>query len=74
MPCPQRPPHSQGNAVVSNDEGGYIVHKKTGRQIHFVEREGACFVRMKMPNAMQVDSEGTPDGDDPMSGFTRPEA
>ena len=49
------------------------MHKKTGRKINFVEREGVYFVRMKMPDVMEVDSEGNPDADDPMSGFARPE-
>ena len=66
----------QGNIVVFKDRGGYILHKHSGRRIHFIEREGVYFVKMKLPssNDMDVDPKSmASSGDDPMSGLTRPE-
>ena len=66
----------QGNIVVFQEQGGYILHKKTGRQINFIEREGVYFVKMKLPGlnddteAMQVDTAG--DDGNP-AGFARQE-
>ena len=38
----------RGNMVCFQDEGGFILGKKLGRKIDFVEREGVYFVRMKI--------------------------
>ena len=64
----------QGNVVVFQEQGGYILHKKSGRRINFIEREGVYFVKMKLPtnpdDAMEVDSSLD---ESSRSGFARPE-
>ena len=70
-----RVPTFEHNTVVFNNDGGYILHKQTGRRMSFIERDGVYFVRMKMPGLddMKVDLSANEQGDDPMSGFTRQE-
>ena len=39
----------RGNMVVFQYQGGYIVHKVTGRKINVVDRDGVYFVRIQLP-------------------------
>ena len=56
----------RGNMVVFQDQGGYIVHKVTGRKINFVERDGVYIVRIHFPECTIKDVETNE------SGFSRP--
>ena len=56
----------RGSMVVFRNQGGYIVHKVTGRKINFVENDGVYFVRMKCPECTTKDVETNE------PGFSRP--
>ena len=43
--------------MILNEHGGYILHKESGRQIPFVEREGVYFIKMKILGAKVENSE-----------------
>ena len=56
----------RGNRVAFQYQGGYIVHKATGRKNNFVDNDGVYFVRMKLPGCITKDVESNE------SGFSRP--
>ena len=55
----------KANMVVFQNQGGYIVHKATGRNINIVDRDGVYFVRMKLLECIAKDVESNE------SGFSR---
>ena len=57
------------NYVAFRNGGGYINNVKSGKRLHFVERQGVYFIKVQV----KAPSPGkATDGFKPMSGFSRP--
>ena len=59
----------KGNYMTFRDGGSYIKNVKSGKRLHFVERQGIYFIKIQL----KVPSPGkAADGFTLMSGFSRP--
>ena len=59
----------KGNYVTFRDGGGYIKNVKSGKRLHFVERQGVYFIKVKVNDPSPNKAV---EGFKPMAGFSRP--
>ena len=59
----------KGNYVTFRDGGGYIKNAKSGKRLHFVERQGVYFIKVQVKDPSPSKAV---EGFKPMSGFSRP--